>query len=346
MMYIYGAFGPDDHLSWLPRRPRLTGHASPEALPATLVGVAGTLDAGRPGHPRGLPVRPRAHAPGAGRRRLLLPLRSQSAGQRARLHQPVPVRPPWRTPRGPVGIVPSTVHLPRSHTLGSRSEDLPGRTDLVLHPGCGRHRGVRPSRTGDRRPPGRPHRRLPGRRVPEHLDDRRTGAVRDHRPLAGGRGALVHLPLLEASHHGPGRRAGRGHRRGHAGSGRAHPAGGLHPGSHGPAGPGPLVEAPPGHARDRSGQCGPGGGALGGVQPEPVPEAGLHQQRPRGDPGLGRLRHHLLGPVRGLLVDAVRAGLRPQPLGQRSRRRLGGVLRAPAPGPRLRPGPRPIGWCR
>ena len=68
-------------------------------------------------------------------------------------------------------------------------------------------------------------------------------------------------------------------------------------------------------------------GALGRVQPEPVPKAGLHIGRSRRDNGLGRLCHHLLGTERGLLVDALRAGLLVQPVVQRApeggRRRTG-----------------------
>ncbi len=104
---------------------------------------------------------------------------------------------------------------------------------VVLHHRSRRHRALRLHRSGDRRAPGGPPRRLSRRRLPEHLDERRAGPVRGPLSGAGGTGAVDRLPLLEAARARPRGRAGGVHRRGRPGPGRAHPAGGVHHGSAG-----------------------------------------------------------------------------------------------------------------
>ena len=85
-------------------------------------------------------------------------------------------------------------------------------------------------------------------------------------------------------------------------------AGPSHHGSDGPARPfrhlAPTCRAP-GHRRRG---CGPPGVPLGGLQLQSIPRPGLHQRRPGADVGLGQLRHHLLGDVRGILVSRVHEG--------------------------------------
>ena len=171
--------------------------------PTTLVGVAGAVDGGRPGHPAGQRLR-RAGQGGRGGRLLLLQ-RRQTPPRGARLHQPLPLHPPQDAPPGrAVGRLPPAVHPRRWPSPGRRPEELPGGAGVVLHPRHRGHRRLRLHRAGDRRAAGGPHRRLPGRRLPQHLDEQRAGAVGDHRPLAGRHAAALRLPVLE----GPGCQTG------------------------------------------------------------------------------------------------------------------------------------------
>ena len=213
---------------------------------------------------------------GGRRGRLLLLQRRQAPGERARLHQPLPVHPPRGAPRRAVGGLPPALHPGPGHPVRRRPEELPGGAGLVLHSGHRGHRRLRLHRARDRRAEGGAHRRLPAGRLPEHLDDRRAGAVRGAGAPAGGHAAALRLPVLEGAGHQAGDMARRCHGHRHAGTGRAHVPGRLPRRPAGAPGPGAQLETALRRPRDRALGHGTRRGALGRVQPEPVPKAGLH----------------------------------------------------------------------
>ena len=65
--------------------------------------------------------------------------------------------------------------------------------------GAARGRGVRVDGPPDRRAPGRVDRRVRGGGLPQHLDERRAGLVRDALPAARGRRAARGVSVLEAT---------------------------------------------------------------------------------------------------------------------------------------------------
>ena len=261
-------------------------------------------------------------------------MRRQPARRGLRLHRPVALRP-----------APPSVHPDRRLAAVVRvrpRHDIGGRTEVVLRPSRvvlrhrrrGHHR-VRRHRPRDRRAPGRADGGIPGRRLPEHLDERRARSLREPVPAPGGTRPAVRLPVLEAARHTSHAAARGGAGRGHAGPRRVDPARGPHrhpPGARRPvalAGPiGPGGSRHPGRPHRRR--------AVGRLQHEPVREADLHQHRARHHAGVGQLRPDVVGALRGILVAPVLAAHPHRP----PRRQIGAVGGGAVLRPALHPHPR------
>ncbi len=145
---------------------------------AFVVALARALDPRRARHPAGLALRPGPHPPPARRRRLLLPQCGQPPGRGQRFHQPLhlPLDPP--APGRADSALAAALRVRAGHPVSDRVEDLLGAPGLVLHHRGGGHRRLRLRRARDRRATGGARRRLHGRRLSQHLDERRARALR------------------------------------------------------------------------------------------------------------------------------------------------------------------------
>ncbi len=268
------------------------------------------MDGGR----RHYPWRARRPAGGGGRvplqdpgcqRRLLLPRLRQPHGTGHLRGQPDRLLPGSRPSQGGVGGLSSPVLGGAGPGLGRRRQERPRPSHLVLvhrrRRRAPRH-AVRPPAGG---PARRRHRRAHHRPLSEPVDERHHGAVRG--PHARPRAPDTHgrLSLLAAAGAQERHPAGRGARSGRAGARRARPARRAHPRAPRLVGAG-VVPAARRSPRLRPGGCRRGRRALGGVEPEPLRQTGVHQFGSGRHPGLGGLRPDVVRAGGWLLVAGLR----------------------------------------